>query len=66
MIQLVEVEAQKCTCNKCSHKWITVARIPPAICPACRSRQWNGEKRHGRPPSIESRIELPKPKRVRL
>jgi len=50
-----------CECEVCQHKWIS--KIVPDTCPKCGTREWNGKKRTGRPPSIEKFLELPKPRK---
>lgn len=69
MIEIIEVKARRCTCEieKCGHIWISIAEQPPAVCPDCASREWNGKKKIGRPKSARdtTKLGLPKPKRVR-
>jgi len=62
-----KVEVYDCACEKCDHNWVSLAVLPPAICPSCKSRAWNGEKRVGRPVGLRdtSKLGLPKPKRMR-
>ncbi len=65
-VEAVEVEATKCSCEACGHEWITLcdpSRLP-AICPNCRSRQWNGKKQVGRRSSALLET-MPKPRRTR-
>lgn len=40
----------ECTCDACGWKWDTLKM--PTHCPQCRTRQWNGTKRTGRPPEL--------------
>lgn len=51
MIRVVKGSINKCTCDECGHKWDTLK--VPGQCPKCRSREWNGKKRTGRPPRGE-------------
>jgi hypothetical protein len=65
MIKKVQAPALKCTCELCKYSWLTLATNPPGICPKCRSREWNGKKRTGRPPSGELLATMPRPKKLR-
>lgn len=72
MVESIKVTANKCTCEapdhpECNHVWLSLAKLPPAFCPVCRSRQWNGVKIVGRPAGRRdtSKQGLPKPHRVR-
>jgi predicted Zn-ribbon and HTH transcriptional regulator len=42
-------EAWTCTCEKCAHLWISEALEPPARCPACFSRTWDGPDKRIKP-----------------
>ena len=53
MIEIVQVEAKKCTCELCQKVWLSLATEPPMVCPGCRSKCWNGKKRRGRRPTAE-------------
>lgn len=65
MIRKTRIPAIECTCEKCFHKWYSIARKLPESCAnlGCRSREWNGKKKRERTPKI--RVELPKPYRTR-
>lgn len=66
MIRNTRIPAKDCTCEQCSHNWCSIAKKIPEACPnpVCRSREWNGIKQRIVKPSV--RIELPRPKRVRI
>ena len=66
MYEKVTVEAIFCCCEKCGHKWHSLAKRPPIICANsdCRSRQWDGPKVK-RKPVRGLKVELPKPTRIR-
>ena len=44
MITIVTLSAKQCTCDCCSHVWLTFSPNEPQACPACRSKTWNGVK----------------------
>lgn len=66
MIETITREVQRCTCRKCKppYIWDTLASNPPVKCPKCKARDWNTKAKLGRPRTV--RVEMPKPKRVRL
>lgn len=64
MIRRVEIEANECVCDLCSHLWHSLAARPPQECPECGSREWNGKKVK-RKPQAKPKIDLSKPVRVR-
>ena len=64
MIEILTCEIKQCTCGLCGYSWQTLSKNPPSICPSCRSRQWNGKKRTGRPPTERVELTLPSPKRI--
>ncbi len=66
MIEISTGEIKQCTCGLCGYSWQTLSKTPPSICPSCRSRQWNGKKRTGRPPAEEIELTLPSPNRIRI
>lgn len=47
MLKTVQKPVNECACDLCKHTWDSLTI--PSICPACRSRQWNGGKTRGRP-----------------
>jgi len=53
-IKTVQVEANQCGCEICSHEWISL--VIPSACPNCHSRRWNGRKKAGRPRTIAQKI----------
>ena len=62
----VMVPGKELQCEVCmAPPWISIARELPECCPnrECRSREWNGKKKRVRKP--KTRIELPKPTRVK-
>ena len=67
MIEQVKVNALRCTCEvkTCKHVWLSLSAVPPTVCASCRSREWNGKKRAGRPPSVALEITMPRPKKLR-
>jgi hypothetical protein len=67
MIHFLKMLVRHCACDLCSYEWNSLSKSDPPICPSCRSREWNGTKKIGRPsmPRDTSRKSLPKPKRVR-
>jgi hypothetical protein len=66
-IRKVKVEANECICEMCAHRWVSLAELPPAACPNCKSRSWNGTRKVGRPVGIRNtaNLKLPKPHRPR-
>jgi ribosomal protein L37E len=64
MIRNVTIPAIECTCERCGYEWVSIAKELPEACPSrrCRTREWNGKKGQREP---GSKIELPKPMRVR-
>ncbi len=65
-VTTTKIEVRALTCDQCGHNWTTLAKTGPKDCPRCRSREWNGKKRNGRPPSQSVALEMPKPKRMPL
>ena len=65
MIQEVSIKATNCICNICHYQWVSIAATLPDTCRNrdCRSREWNGKKKRVR--KAKTRIELPKPTKVR-
>jgi len=63
VIEKVQIEALRCTCQICNYVWLSISKCPPEFCPNkdCRSREWNGKKKR----SVKPRITLPKPVKVR-
>lgn len=56
----VLVPGKELQCDDCKFTWVSISRKLPTNCPnrECRTREWNGKKR-------KSRIQIPKPKRIR-
>ena len=61
----VMVAGKELRCDACLFTWISINKALPDCCPnrECRSREWNGKKKRVRKP--KTRIELPKPTRVK-
>lgn len=59
----VLVPGKELKCDACGFTWVSISKRLPDCCPErdCRSREWNGKKKRIRP----TRIQLPKPQRVR-
>jgi rRNA maturation endonuclease Nob1 len=68
MLKRVSRKVWRCVCDLCGHPWDSLAENPPAVCPECGSRAWNGVKRIGRPIVLRDRSTagLPRPHRPRL
>lgn len=65
MIEIIQADVKRCTCDLCRHVWDTLSKTNPEKCPNCRSREWNGQKRTGRPPENREALTLPAPPRLR-
>ena len=63
----VMVPGKSLRCDQCGHHWVSIANELPVFCPNrdCRSREWNGKKVK-RQPARQPKIELPKPKKIRI
>lgn len=40
-----ETNCYSCTCERCSHKWITKSDETPKVCPKCKSPYWDTKKK---------------------
>ena len=54
-------EVNKCQCNLCTWRWDSL--VVTSKCPSCRSREWNGKKKIGKP--LKGTEKIKASKRVR-
>ena len=40
-------DSVKCTCKRCGWQWESMVD-KPKVCPACKSYQWQNEKKRGK------------------
>jgi predicted Zn-ribbon and HTH transcriptional regulator len=37
---------EKLTCKRCGHQWFPRSEAKPAMCPACKNRYWDKERKN--------------------
>lgn len=55
---IYEVMHYKCTCERCSHTWITKTENVPTMCPKCNSKLWDVPTNKTRPAESPSFVYL--------
>ena len=63
MVRDITITAKECQCEKCGHEWVHIGDGTPKNCAykPCRSREWNGKKKHVQ--SHTNEIKFPAPRK---
>ncbi|MCL4822104.1 MAG: hypothetical protein KJ067_23500 [Vicinamibacteria bacterium] len=48
-VRKVKTTAWACTCERCSHEWMTLGAEPPTRCPKCKARNFGSPPKWKRP-----------------